>query len=258
MFGSISPNMRVMVSTVPSDSRTARMAELYGAGKSIREVAVACAASPKTVHRRLTAANVPLRPPGGVKGRQAAREPLTAEEEQAAAATYRDDRPSLHDLGAAYGVSGDTMGRRLRARGVPLRPRGRRAESPPQPSADVLRLHDQGLPPRAIAAQLRNADAAAIAEQLRAAGHSPHRGGHIPAGAELAAAWAAAGSVRALARQYQVAEYRVRAALRDQGIPRPAHQQATGATSSGIRSAGVAPPDEAGSREGLPRRARVA
>lgn len=226
--------MRVMVLTMAPDPRSTRMARLYRDGKSIRQVAVACGCSPKTVHRQLIASGVPLRPPGGVKGRRAARQPLTTREELAAAAAYQGDRASLHSLGVAYGVSGDTMARRLRARGTEIRPRGRplAAGSPAEPSGDVLRLHSQGLRPRDIAAKLGRSDPAEIARQLRAAGLTPHRCRPIPARAELAAAYADAGSVRALARRYQVAEDRLRKALGDTRTARRRTREAGTATVS--------------------------
>lgn len=260
---SISPNMRVMVFPMAPDPRRARIARLYRSGKSIREVAVACGCSPKTVHRRLIAAGITLRPAGGVKGRRPARVPLTAEEEQAAAHVYSDGQPSLHKLGTDYGVSGDTMGRRLRARGVEIRPRGRTAASRPPagPPPDVLRLHHEGMPPRDIAAELGRSDSAEIARQLRAAGHTPHRGRRIPSGADLAAAFAEAGSIRALARRYRVSEDRLRTALgEERGAISPGPRASPAPRMPGAAGDPAAPasPDKSSSPAGLMSRARVA
>jgi lambda repressor-like predicted transcriptional regulator len=255
--------MRVMPLTTAPDTRRARLADLYDSGMSIRQVAVACGCSPKTAHRRLIAAGVTLRPAGGVKGRRPAREPLTAEEEQAAADVYSGGQPSLHKLGTDYGVSGDTMARRLRARGVEIRPRGRTAASRPPagPPPDVLRLHHEGMPPRDIAAELGRSDPAEIARQLRAAGHTPHRGRRIPAGADLAAAFAEAGSIRALAHRYRVSEDRLRAALGEQrGAISPGRQAGPALRMSGAADGPAAPasPDKSSSPAGLMSRARVA
>ena len=255
--------MRVMVLTTVPDPRRARMADLYDSGMSVRQVAVACGCSPKTAHRRLIAAGITLRPAGGVKGRRPARVPLTAEEEQAAAHVYSDGQPSLHNLGTDYGVSGDTMGRRLRARGVEIRPRGRTAASGPPagPSPDVLRLHHEGMPPRDIAAELRRSDSAEIARQLRAAGHTPHRGRRIPSGADLSAAFAEAGSIRALAHRYRVSEDRLRAALGEaRGAISPGRRAAPAPRMSGAPGDPAAPasPDRSSSPGVLMSRARVA
>jgi hypothetical protein len=165
--------------------------------------------------------------------------PFTDQQERAAAAAYGSGQMSLHSLGAKYGVSGDTIARRLRARGVEIRPRGRplAAGPPGEPPRDVLRLHHRGLPPRDIAAELGSTDPAEIARQLRAAGLIPHRGRPIPAGADLSAAKAGIGSIRALARRYGVAEYRIRAALRDVETPHRVVRQG-GSTSSAVSPPG--------------------
>jgi hypothetical protein len=195
------------------------ISRLYRDGTSIRGTAAASRRAPKTVHRRLQAAGVPLRRPGGSTRRDPPVQ-LTPGQIAEAAATYTGGTVSLHDLGAAYGVSGDTMARKLRAAGAEIRPRGRTlAAAPAQASADVLRLHHQGLPPRDIAAQLGRGTAGCIARELRRAGLTPHRGRPMPAPVTLAVAYARAGSLRALQPTVRVDEVRLKAALSASGVP---------------------------------------
>ena len=191
------------------------MARLYQEDKlSIRAVGAACSRPAKTVHRRLVAAEIPRRAPGGA-GQRRRTTRLRPEQEQQMAEAYLRDDVSLDSLGAAYGVSADTVARKLRARRIPIRQRGRTLAALPrrEPPADLLRLHDSGMPPRDIAAQLGGIAAAEVARQLRVAGRTPHRGRAIPSGAALTAARAQAGSVRALAKKLKVSEKRLRAAL---------------------------------------------
>lgn len=204
-----------MVLTMTVDPEIARMASLYQEHQmSIRAVGAACSRPAKTVHRRLVAAEIPLRAPGGGGPR---RQPirLSPAQERQIAEAYLRDQVSLDSLGAAYQVSADTIARKLRAQGVPIRQRGRTlsAHRHREPSGEVLRLHHSGMPPRDIAAQLRGISAAQVARQLRTAGRTPHRGRPIPAGAALNAARARAGSVRALAKELRVSEKRLRDAL---------------------------------------------
>jgi Helix-turn-helix domain len=201
----------------PGDTQLER---LYRSGASIRETASACGRSPKTVHRRLTAAGVPMRPPGGAAARQAPRARLTPAQQDAVKDTYPAGGVSLHDLGTAYQVSGDTIGRVLRRAGIPVRPRGRTLAAAPAPaSQDVLRLHGEGLPPRDIAARLQRGTPASTARQLRRAGVTPHRRRLLPPPAELAVTYAQAGSLRALSKAIPVGEDRLRAGLEEAGVP---------------------------------------
>ena len=221
------------------------MARLYQEDKlSIRAVAAACSRPAKTVHRRLVAAEIPRRAPGGgSQRRRTAR--LGPEQEQQMAEAYLRDDVSLDSLGATYGVSADTVARKLRARGIPIRERGRTlaALPSPEPSAELLRLHDAGIPPRDIAAQMEGLGAAEVARQLRGSGRTPHRGRVIPSGAALTAARAKAGSVRALAKELKVSEKRLRAALEAAGKDPIAAQRAPG---------GELPASQAGNDHGHP------
>jgi hypothetical protein len=158
-----------------------------------------------------------MRPPGGAAARQAPRARLTPAEQDAVKDTYPAGGVSLHNLGTAYQVSGDTIGRVLRRAGIPVRPRGRTLAAAPAPaSQDVLRLHGEGLPPRDIAARLQRGTPAS---QLRRAGVTPHRRRPRPPHAELAVTYARAGSLRALAKAIPVGEERLRAGLEEAGVP---------------------------------------
>jgi hypothetical protein len=213
------------------DPESARMARLYQDRQmSIRAVGAACSRPAKTVHRRLVAARIPRRAPGG-GGQRRRPTRLTPDQEQQMAYEYLRDEVSLDSLGATYEVSADTVARKLRARGIQIRERGRTLSAPPrsEPSAELLRLHHSGMPPRDIAAQLGGTDAAEVARQLRGARLTPHRGRAIPSGAALAAARAEAGSVRALAKNLRVSEKRLRAALEAAEADSIAAQQAPGA-----------------------------
>jgi len=187
-------------------------------GLSVRQVAAATGIPVKTVHRRLRAAGTSFRRPGG---RKSARRPapLPPDGIAAIAAAY-DSGASLDDLGRRYDRSGDAIARALRGAGRTLRPRGRTLAAGPLASQDDLaRLHGQGLRPADIAATVPGASPGKVARQLRSAGLAPHRGHPIPPAAVLAAAYAAAGTVRGLARELHADERRIREALRAAGIP---------------------------------------
>jgi transposase-like protein len=191
----------------------------YEAGASVRAISRATGIPFKTVHRRLQEAGTPFRKPGG---RPAAPPPrtLSPAEIAAAAAAYERDRLSLDELGARYGRSGGSMGRLLRRAGVDVRPRGRTPAAPPPPLPTGLReLHSQGLRPADIAARTPGTTAAGIARALHGAGLAPHRGRPLPPAQRLAADYARAGSVRALARQLHADEDRLRGALAAAGVP---------------------------------------
>ena len=112
------------------------------------------------------------------------------------------------------------MGRLLRRAGVDVRPRGRiRTAPPPQLPAGLWELHRQGLRPADIAARTPGTTAADIARALHSAGLAPHRGRPLPSAQGLAADYARAGSVRALARQLHADEDRLRGALAAAGVP---------------------------------------
>jgi len=201
------------------DTDDARMQRLYRDGASIRDIAAACGRDPKTVHRRLAAAGVPRRRSGG-SASQGPRTRLTPDQVSAIKAAYLAGGVSLHDLGTAYRVSGDTIARKLRRAGVAVRPRGRTlAAAPAQASQDVLRLHAQGLPPRDIAARLRRGAPGDVARELRRGGLAPHRRRPIPPPAELAVCYARAGSLRALSSTVRAGEDRLKAALEEAGVP---------------------------------------
>jgi transposase len=209
-----------MVVAMAPGPEEALMKRLYDQGASIRDIAAACGRSPKTVHRHLTAAGVTFRSPGGGSPRQRRRVRLTPAQEQQIQAAYRAGAVSLDELGTAYGTSGDTIGRRLRRAGVPVRPRGQTIAAAPVPAGkDVLRLHRQGLPPRDIAARLHRGTAAGIARELRRAGITPHRRRPVPPPAELAVAYARAGSLRALSTTLRAGEDRLKTALEAAGVP---------------------------------------
>ena len=80
-------------------------------------------------------------------------------------------------------------------------------------------LHRQGLRPADIAARTPGTTAAVIARALHSAGLAPHRGRPLPSAQGLAADYARAGSVRALARQLHADEDRLRGALAAAGVP---------------------------------------
>lgn len=197
-----------------------RLGRLYRDGTSIRGIAAVSGHAPKTVHRRLEAAGIPRRPPGGGFPRQARRVPFTHAQENEIIAAYQAERISLDDLGARYERSGDTIRRLLRRRGEPIRPRGRTlATTPVPPKPEVLRLHGQGWPPRDIARQTGEGTAADIARQLRRAGLTPHTRRPLPPPGELAVAYARAGTLRALGRETRISEDRLKDALAAAGVP---------------------------------------
>jgi hypothetical protein len=109
----------------------------------------------------------------------------------------------------------------LRHKEVPVRPRGRTLAAGPSPQvpADLVSSHERGLRPADIAERAPGADAGHIARALRGAGLTPHRGRPLPAAADLTARYAAAGSVRGLARQLRIDEERIRGALAAAGVP---------------------------------------
>lgn len=202
------------------DPQSTRIARLYQDDRmSIRAVAAACAVSPKTVHRRLSAAGIERRAPGG-SARRSKPVRLDDDQEYRIAEEYRQGEVSLDALGAGYGVSGDTIGRRLRRRGVAVRPPGRTLNAArfDEASAEVLDLHKQGLRPLDIALRLGRDDPDAIAGSLRQAGMTPHRGRQIPSGPDLTSAYRQAGTIRALASRLRVSERRLRAALEAVGV----------------------------------------
>jgi hypothetical protein len=201
----------------PDDAQLARM---YGAGASVRAIAASAGLAPKTIHRRLRASGVRLRPPGGGP-RRAPRKPLDGLDVEAITSAYQGSPVSLEALGAQYGRSGDAIARLLRRQGVPLRRRGRPLAAGPAPRVpdELISFHEQGLRPADIAARVPGTDPAWIARALRGAGRSPHRARPLPAASELAAAYASAGSVRALARQLHADENRIRWALTAAGVP---------------------------------------
>lgn len=205
------------VETTPSDTR---LDGLYRQGMSVRAIAAAEHLSAKTVHRRLTAAGVQLRPSGGRAGAKPPR-PLAEQEIQAVAAEYLTSAVSLEVLGARYERTGGAIARLLRGQGIEVRPRGRTLAAGPGPQIpdDLLAFHEQGLRPAEIAAHAAGAQPVQIARALRNAGVTPHRGRPLPGGAELAAAYATAGSVRALARRLHADEQRIREALAAAGLP---------------------------------------
>jgi hypothetical protein len=209
--------------TVPADGPVPDASALrarYEAGASVRGISRATGIPAKTVHRRLRQAGTRFRHPGG----QAApprRRPLTTAETAAAKAAYQQGGVSLDDLGARYQRSGDSMARLLRRAGAKIRPRGRTiaAGVAPEIRPGVAALDRQGMRPADIAARTPGATAAGIARELRRAGRVPHRGRPIPAGPDLAAAYAEAGSVRALAARLHADEERIRGALAEAGVP---------------------------------------
>ena len=208
--------------TATADGPSPRMSDLrllYEAGASVRAISRVTGIPLKTVHRRLQDAGTPFRKPGERHSTPKPR-PLSPAEIAAAAAAYEQDRLSLDELGARYGRSGGSMGRLLRGAGVDVRPRGRiRTAPPPQLPARLGELHRQGLRPADIAARTPGTTAAGIARALHSAGLAPHRGRPLPAAQSLAADYARAGSVRALARRLHADEDRLRAALAAAGVP---------------------------------------
>lgn len=204
---------------MPPEADRASIPRLYLDGASIRAIAGACGRDPKTVHRRLAAAGVPRRRPGG-SARTGPRAKITPEQVPAIAAAYQAGKVSLADLGVTYKVSGDTIARKLRQAGVTIRPRGRNLTAADLTATEeVLHLHAQGLPPRDIAARLHRGTAADVARVLHRAGVIPHRARPIPRPRELAVSYARAGSLRALSASLKIAEDRLRAALQAAGVP---------------------------------------
>jgi hypothetical protein len=194
---------------------------MYDADFSVRAIARATGIPAKTVHRRLGQAGTVFRSPGGQAGTAAERLPLSAADTEAMAAAYRAGDVSLDDLGRTYERSADCIARLLRDAGVGIRPRGRTLAAGTSPAipADVTSLHRQGLRPADIAALTPGASAQTIARELRRAGLTPHRGRPIPAGEDLACAYADAGSLRALAAVLHADEERLRGALAEAGVP---------------------------------------
>jgi lambda repressor-like predicted transcriptional regulator len=193
----------------------------YEAGESVRAISRAVGIPAKTAHRRLREAGTRFRRPGGQAAAPAQRPPLTDDDRAAIKAAYLKGGVSLDDLGARYQRSGDTIGRILRSAGIEIRPRGRTIAAGPAPQTrpGVAAMHRQGMRPADIAARIPGATAASIGRELRHGGLTPHRGRAIPAGADLAAAYAEAGSVRALAARLHADEARIRGALAEIGVP---------------------------------------
>lgn len=159
-----------------ADSLKAR----YNSGESLRTIAAATGIPLKTVHRLLSAADTRFRSPGGRTG-PLPRRRLEGDDLAQAAAAYLDENEpaSLDDLSRRYGASPETIARRLRGAGVPIRPRGRSL----------------------------------------AAGPGGPEDGNLPPGPALAVAYARAGSLRSLAAQLRAREGLVRDALAEAGVP---------------------------------------
>jgi transposase len=157
----------------------------YTGGLSVRRAAAACGRSPSTAHRRIRAAQLTPHTAGEARDRRPPPAELTSGQLAVIKADYLAGRASLHDLGARYGLSGDTIGRKLRKAGVPIRPKG-----------------------RTLAAARAPKPAPRPAQRPRA----------LPPAETLADGYAASGSLRALAQQYRASEPRLRAALEDAGI----------------------------------------
>ena len=210
--------------TVPSDGPIPDAGSLkarYDAGASVRGISRETGIAVKTVHRRLRAAGTVFRRPGCRGAAPARARPLGPAEEEAVKAAYLRGGVSLDELGARYERSGDSIARLLRRLGVEVRPRGRTLAAGPAPQARaaVAEMHRKGMRPADIAARIPGGDAGEIARELRQAGMAPHRGRAIPAGPALAAAYAKAGSVRALAARLHADEDRIKAALAEAGVP---------------------------------------
>jgi hypothetical protein len=193
----------------------------YDAGASIRGISRATRIPAKTVHRRLREAGTRFRSPGGQAARARRPRPLSDAEEDDVKAAYQQGGVSLDDLGTRYERSGDSIARLLRRAGVEVRPRGRTVAAGPAPEIrpGVAALHRQGMRPLDIASRTPGATAAEITRELRRAGLVPHRGRPIPAGPDLAVAYAESGSVRALAASLHADEERIRGALAEAGVP---------------------------------------
>jgi hypothetical protein len=224
-------------------------------GQSIRDIARATGLKVKTVHRRLQAAGTTFRQPGGQKEASRPPVPLSAATIAAMAAAYDAGEASLDDLGRQHDRSGDAIARALRQAGHSVRPRGRTlAAGPPAPGEDLQRLHREGLRPADIAAAIPGASPAKVARRLRKAGLPANRARPLPPAPELACAYAAAGTVRAVARQLHADEARIRAALTAAGVPAGSLR----AVPAGLRprvaelAAGGATPAELSAATGLP------
>jgi hypothetical protein len=228
---------------------------MYETGTSIRGISRATGVPAKTVHRRLRQAGTAFRSPGGQAGTESPR-PLTADDTAAIKAAYEERGISLDSLGARYQRSGGTIARILRRAGAEVRPRGRAvtASAAPQIRAGVAAMHRAGMRPADIAARTPGATTAGIARELRQAGLTPHRGRLIPAGPDLAAAYAAAGSVRALAARLHAGEDRIRDALAEAGVPAGSLRRipATLRPMAARLAAGGAAPAEIAEITGLP------
>jgi hypothetical protein len=203
--------------TVAADSQhdEQQLIMLYRGGLSVRQAAIATGISPTTAHRVLSSRGVAMRSPGGVKGR-AMPQGMTADAENRAVRLYVVGK-SLHDVGAELGgVSGETIARHLRDLQVPVREPSRTlASGGTAEASEILRIHAAR---RSVAetAKLAGCSPARVSLILRGAGIEVRSGrpaNPLPAPAELAAAFAAAGSIRELARRLHVSEARLREAL---------------------------------------------
>lgn len=202
--------------TVASDYQhdEQRLVMLYRDGLSVRQAAIRAGTSPTRAHRVLSNSGVTMRPPGGVKGRARPRA-LTPEAETQAVRLYAANK-SLHEVGAQLGRSGETIARHLRDLQVPLREPSRTlASSGPADSAQILRIHAEAMSVTETA-RLACCSPATVSVILREAGVEVRSGRPakpLPGPQELAAAFAAAGSIRELARRIHVSEARLRVAL---------------------------------------------
>jgi lambda repressor-like predicted transcriptional regulator len=184
---------------------------LYQAGLSVRQAAIRAGTSPTRAHRVLSRSGVVMRPPGGVKGRSRTRG-WTPEAETRAVSLYAAHL-SLHAVGAQLGRSGETVARHLRGLHVPLREPSRNLAA--ADSALILRIHAEGMS-LADTAKAAGCSPGTVSVVLREAGIEVRSGRPakpLPAPPDLAAAFAAAGSIKGLARRLHVSESRLRAAL---------------------------------------------
>ena len=207
--------------TATADGPSPRVSDLrllYEAGASVRVISRATGIPP----RRFTGGyRTPAPHSASRAGSVPAPQPrtLSPAEIAAAVACYEKDGLSLDKLGARYGRSGCSMGGSAPRRRRRQAPRPDPYRSPPQLPAGLWELHLQGLRPADIAARTPGTTAAGIARALHSAGLAPHRGRPLPSAQGLAADYARAGSVRALARELHADEDRLRGALAAAGVP---------------------------------------
>jgi hypothetical protein len=193
--------------------------ELYEGGLSVRSAAAAAGCSPSTAHRRIVDAGIESRPRRA--SRPARRVALSDDAVAEMAALYTAGRGSLHTLGTRFGVSGDTVARRLRDANVPVRSPGRTLAAGSAADSELIRrLHAGG----DHVAEIRRKVGCSRAEVLRVlteAGLTPRTGRRarpLPDGAALAREYAAVGSLRALSSRYRASEPRIRLVLTAAGV----------------------------------------